>query len=190
MRRPVLLLMALVLAGNPPAVGEARAKSCLTRGTTLAATERVRVYATHHGEVFHVCDLRRRRARTIGQNWPGPDGTFHDRFVAAGRVVAFQHASCSRLDACEATVEVIDGTDRRRQWPSGSVRGGVADLQVNRAGQVAYVAKAGDTISVLALTRRRAMQLASGTAIDPFSLALGDGVVYWSDAGTAMSRWL
>lgn len=184
---PLLLLFGAV---SWPATAEPRRSSCATAGKGLAASARVRVYSTNGGDVFYACDLRRRRRHLLATSESGPGGSAARNFRVAGRVVAYQYEECDRLVGCVAQVVVVDGTTARGSWPASSVTGTLIGLRVNARGEVAYLDQQEETIAVRAITRRRARVLSSSSSIDPTSLALGSGFVYWTEEGTARSAVL
>src|SRR4051794_19616488 len=90
---------AVLLSG-----GSAAARShgdCRTRGRTIAANERVRVYARDNGSLAHVyaaCDLARRRARSLGR-WDRGEGGVGPHFGLAGARVAYDYIECDERSA-------------------------------------------------------------------------------------------
>ena len=103
-------------------------------------------------------------------------------FRVAGAYVAYKSEECDRGEECTTSIFVVNGVTGRYRPQPGPVAGVASALRVNADGVAAYIDTRDETIAVRAVTRSSALVLAESTEIDPSSLALGNGWIYWTEA--------
>jgi hypothetical protein len=204
MRGLAVVAVAGVLGLLSPAA-EAKRASCHHKGRhTEVANEKALVFQTYadayadHGS-YYGC-LRRTGRRTRLGGWyshplftSGPES-----FRLRGALVGFVDSDCSQYYCTfsAATVDLRSGrTIRHYDDESKEDLAWVAALRVAKGGSLAlvrgvdphYASGAPPTYSLLTVTRGGGAELDSGTDIDPESLAIRGGRVYWTRAGEPFS---
>jgi hypothetical protein len=180
-------LIALTLAGGDQA--SARSECSTSGSRTLAATDSSRVF-TKRGRVYG-CLFSVGRPFFLDQDVRACDDACSGvrRVSVSGRFVAWERRFGSR----SATGAAVMRTDLRARrsallWTSGEVDESnnwmVDALASTRSGDVAWIASRFHLGEAPAYTVRASVggddrELASGTDIDPSSLAVGGRFVYW-----------
>jgi hypothetical protein len=172
--------------------GRSRASAC-SGGRTLAQTVGVRVFTKHVNEsdrVF-VCARASRRSLRIGELDPDtPAGV--DSFVIAGSMVGFHRYVCDHGGLCDMNVVVVNARKRTTVHKSAAMEGFLRSLVLAPSGSVAWIRASGlaDELSVGVIDASGERLLDQGPGIDPSSLALGTGRLYWLDGGQAQTAQL
>jgi hypothetical protein len=192
--RVVALVAVAFLVGVGAAGSDARARtaSCKTKGATVVANARARVYrvpvskTANTGYRVYACLLRPKHTVYLG----GFD--FEALGVMSvslnGPSVAFEKADCDKAD-CRGAIKVRNlrtGVTRQSPIPSGA---NLADMVLASAdGSVAWTRKPNpDVVEVRALGADGEQLLDSGPDVDPESLALAGSTVYWTKGGQPRS---
>ncbi len=183
-----LALLAVTSLGVDAEARHASRLKCLTSGTTIDASNQVRLFQVGEDgdHELYACRLRGRRVRPLGYFVEARQGP--DQATLAGRLVAFDYLTCSRdqLVSCSGTVSVFD-VGKRRERLARTVPGRVKSLVLTPSGVVAWIRTAPDSTAVSVLLKDGEHILATGNDIDPSSLARAGSRLYWLQAGTPRS---
>jgi hypothetical protein len=213
-------LSALVLLVATSSTSDARAHrttraNCSPGHTrTLAADARAQVYVleerTRQGTrtAFRGCVYGHARSYLLGVLEPGSaasPGSTSEHFVLAGSIVAYEEAEVGGLEPQGSWIvivqdlrtgrtlrEVPTGTPNPRT-PSFTGAGEAVALVVKTDGAVAWITDTDQGVNryeVHAADRHGSLLLASGSDIDPSSLALARSTLYWTQGGKPFSMAL
>jgi hypothetical protein len=162
-----------------------RASRCLG-GSTLAQTLSVRVFHKHvrQSDVVFVCARTSRVALRIGQRDPDTPASV-DSFAITSSMVGFHRFTCDRGGLCQMNIVVVNARTRSVVHTSTATEGFLRSLVVAPSGSVAWIRASGlaDELSVGVIDASGERQLDQGPGINPRSLALGTGYLYWLDGG-------
>jgi hypothetical protein len=187
-----LAAVATTLGAAPTEPAASRHRdTCATRGTSVTATERVRVYRIRDDveERYYACMLPGGRARSLGtfvEDVGGPSG-----FRVAGRLVAFVHARCSQT-GCGGHLQVKDvRTNRDRLHALAPQARGVPDMELRSNGALAWTQRVGTfdapVYEVRKLEGGTDVLLDAGPDSAPTSLAASGATLYWTRGAEARS---
>ena len=188
------LLLALAASGaqaKPPTTKAA--KRCATRGTTVAANPRARVYRVFTGDSeFYACFTRTGRTRHLAGSGGGAAHYTGGFFRLIGPRVGYVQQFCLDVD-CTFEARTIDLARGRTIHRRTRVDGLAVGFEISRSGSFAFVSQpaypsASYTIEDTDAAGTRTLD--SGPEIDPHSLAAGGGRVYWMHAGEPRSAEL
>jgi hypothetical protein len=205
------IVLAACLASTQYAAGATRStrSSCAPAGSrVLAADAQVMIYskieviAPHHeeGTAIHGCAYGH-RSYLVGTlpNCPGAGpcgGPEHE--VLAGPLVAYEEGGGGKVvNIYQVVVRNLRTGRVIRELPTGTPSprpgwvgiGPTTGIVVKSDGAVAWIVETGfpTTYQVHAVDSNGSRVLASGSDIDPSSLALADETIYWTAGSTAMS---
>jgi hypothetical protein len=173
-------------------VGRSRASEC-SGGRTLARTVGVRVFTKHvnRSDPVFVCARESRRSLRIGDRDPDTPAAV-DSFVIAGTMVGFHRYACDRGGLCRMHVVVVNARKRTTVHRSAAMEGFLRSLVLAPSGSVAWIRASGlaDQLSVGVIDASGERLIDQGPDIDPGSLALGTGHLYWLDGGQPQAAQL
>ncbi len=202
----LLAIAAMVAAGATAAAGRAAGKgsSCSPPGSkVIAATAKARVFQTRlmrdtRVRATYGCLLSRKRpVRFVVPDFP----TGYDHIRLAGRFVAYAAYSDCAADYCDPNnVMLQDLRTGKLTFADGSDLevANVTSLVLRANGSAAWIqtsySKIGESLPGFTVAKagygQPAVVLATGTDIDPGSLALAGKTLYWTKAGVAASAML
>jgi hypothetical protein len=192
MRICVLAAIGLATLAAAPAA-DAKKRPCKSRGSsTVVASDRARVFATHRdsdidGE-YYACLYGRKRDKRLAV-WRSSAGGSRDGVAfqlfpspRTHQLVAFAQIDCGFYD-CGYIAKTIDlDTGKRKRLASGP---GLRSLRPAATGSLAliddtsYPWEAGPSYRVRKVESRGTTVLDEGPDIDPASLAVAGSWVYW-----------
>jgi hypothetical protein len=198
-RRDVILPAVMVAAVAVFAIGtadsESAAATCTTKRTTIAANSSAEVFTREvdGGYEAYGCDRRSRRISRLG-TYDAVNGTGPRSFRLSGRFAAWDRLVCIKLDECHAQVGVADLRTGRKRSSTRTVEGATeaTDLEVTKAGHVAWIRRVGDTptLEIRTLDSNGETAIDSGSDIDNDSLAVSGNTLYWLRGGAPRSAEL
>jgi hypothetical protein len=191
-----LLLLATVgiaYVVSPTVAAESQApgkRDCRTRGTTVDANPRVRVFylASPGSRRYYGCDVRRRRARFIDEIGLG-DG-IQRRMALVGQHLAYESITCSREGRCSGKVyrdDLLTGrlavvADLQKDAPPAT------DLAMTTALAVYWIRRTAVGYDVVRADIDGVGMLDSGPGVEPGSLVASKRRVYWTHDGQPRSH--
>jgi hypothetical protein len=201
--RSAFLALVLLLASSPwghqLAFGQASAAAtkqrwCVPSGSrTIRSTNEVRIY--RRGEEKFVCSLRTGRTKRLDSR----DESTAYIYDVRGSYVAYEiyvttrdrsYIAVRTVDARSArlvvNVDAFTGADRISQSVEAAT-----GMRLVSGGQVAWISRSNVVDATrevrYASTGADARVLSTGTEIDPRSLAVAPGYVYWMNSGMAQN---
>jgi hypothetical protein len=165
-----------------PAVA-ARKPGCYA-GEPLRTSPLARVFS-HPDDVFYVCWKRTRRVTFLGAAMGSHDGI--DQLALAGRYVAVEHFDQDVTGDQAFDITVKDAATGRDFATIDGRDGVTRRILLTRSGYLAWTREDRHDVHVEVLARGTLHVLDSGPAIQPFSLALGGGYLYWMNGDQARS---
>ena len=190
----VLATVAAVAGGAFVSDAQAAKVDCRRAGETVAAGRHVRVYNTYtaDGDLRLVaCELRTRRARTLGQAFTASrSGGSHPTLLALnGRYVATAIQTWTEFSSRTSGVRVLNvGTGKRTG--AFDTEQDVAGLALTADGRAVWTAKLGEAVEVHALTGSGMQVLDAAPGIEHGSTALSRSRAYWMRSGAPVSTQL
>lgn len=198
----MIAVVAMAVALAPSAAAGREHASCATRGKTVLASRKARVFRAHYDPGYdaetYACLYRRGGAKRLTYDYlaGGSASGYGAAFQLTGHFVAFAQVNCG-VDDCSYTPKTVDLRTRRAVRQLGQRSDLVAPftMRVAKSGSLAILARDEPQVgqSDLTVYEVRAVEatgtttLDSGPGVDPASLALAGSHVYWTRDGVPHS---